>query len=31
MRELMVDLIATLDGFATAKGWPAWWGLEGPE
>ena len=31
MRELMVDLITTLDGYAAAQGWPAWWGLEGPE
>ncbi|MEZ2387951.1 dihydrofolate reductase family protein [bacterium RCC_150] len=29
--ELMVDLIISLDGFASAEGWPGWWGLEGPE
>jgi dihydrofolate reductase len=31
MRELMVDFITSLDGFASAEGWPGWWGLEGPE
>ena len=31
MRELMIDFIASLDGRASARGWPAWWGLEGPE
>ena len=31
MAELMVDLITSLDGYASAKGWPGWWGLEGPE
>lgn len=29
--ELMVDLIISLDGCASAEGWPGWWGLEGPE
>ncbi|WP_026554569.1 dihydrofolate reductase family protein [Arthrobacter sp. 35W] len=29
--ELMVDLIISLDGYASADGWPGWWGLEGPE
>ncbi|MBT2512999.1 dihydrofolate reductase family protein [Arthrobacter sp. ISL-30] len=29
--DLMVDLIISLDGFASAEGWPGWWGLEGPE
>ena len=29
--ELMVDLIISLDGYASAEGWPGWWGLEGPE
>lgn len=29
--ELMVDLIISLDGYASAVGWPGWWGLEGPE
>lgn len=28
---LMVDLIITLDGYASGEGWPGWWGLEGPE
>lgn len=31
MSQLMVDLIITLDGFASGEGWPGWWGLEGPE
>jgi dihydrofolate reductase len=31
MRELMVDFITSLDGYASADGWPGWWGLEGPE
>ena len=29
--ELIVDLIISLDGYASAEGWPGWWGLEGPE
>jgi dihydrofolate reductase len=29
--ELVVDLIISLDGYASADGWPGWWGLEGPE
>jgi len=29
--ELIVDLITSLDGYASAEGWPGWWGLEGPE
>ncbi|MFJ5958822.1 dihydrofolate reductase family protein [Paenarthrobacter sp. NPDC092416] len=29
--ELMIDLIISLDGYASAEGWPGWWGLEGPE
>src|SRR6476661_1793170 len=28
---LMVDLIISLDGYASAEGWPGWWGLEGQE
>lgn len=28
---LMVDLIISLDGYASAEGWPGFWGLEGPE
>jgi dihydrofolate reductase len=31
MAELMVDFITSLDGYASAEGWPGWWGLEGPE
>jgi dihydrofolate reductase len=29
--ELLVDFIISLDGYASAEGWPGWWGLEGPE
>jgi dihydrofolate reductase len=31
MRELMIDFITSLDGYASAEGWPGWWGLESPE
>lgn len=31
MRELIIDLGTTLDGYASGDGWPGWWGLEGPE
>lgn len=31
MSELLVDFITSLDGYASAQGWPGWWGLEGPE
>ncbi|MBI1277692.1 MAG: deaminase [Anaerolineaceae bacterium] len=31
MRELLIDFITSLDGYASADGWPGWWGLEGPE
>jgi dihydrofolate reductase len=31
MRELLVDFITTLDGYASGEGWPGFWGLEGPE
>lgn len=31
MRELIIDLGTSLDGYASGKGWPGWWGLEGPE
>lgn len=31
MRKLIVDFITSLDGYASAEGWPGWWGLEGPE
>jgi dihydrofolate reductase len=26
-----VDFITSLDGYASAEGWPGWWGLQGPE
>ncbi|MCA9885450.1 MAG: dihydrofolate reductase family protein [Anaerolineae bacterium] len=31
MPELLVDFITSLDGYGAAKGWPAFWGLQGPE
>ena len=31
MRELLADFITSLDGYASAEGWPGWWGLQGPE
>ena len=31
MQELLVDFITSLEGCASAEGWPGWWGLEGPE
>jgi dihydrofolate reductase len=31
MAELLVDFITSLDGYASAVGWPGFWGLEGPE
>ena len=31
MPKLVVDFIASLDGYGAAEGWPGWWGLEGPE
>jgi len=31
MPELLIDFITSLDGFASAEGWPGWWGLQGPE
>src|SRR4026208_418426 len=31
MQHLAVDFIISLDGYASAEGWPGWWGLEGPE
>ena len=31
MRELMIDFITSLDGYASGQGWPGFWGLEGPE
>src|SRR5215218_4936994 len=31
MAKLIVDFISSLDGYASAEGWPGWWGLESPE
>ncbi|MFC4138165.1 MULTISPECIES: dihydrofolate reductase family protein [unclassified Microbacterium] len=31
MQRLTIDFIISLDGYGSAKGWPGWWGLEGPE
>jgi dihydrofolate reductase len=31
MPELLVDFITSLDGYASAEGWPGLWGLGGPE
>jgi dihydrofolate reductase len=31
MPELVIDFITSLDGYASAEGWPGWWGVEGPE
>lgn len=31
MSDLMVDFIISLDGYASADGWPGFWGMEGPE
>lgn len=31
MSRLLVDFITSLDGYASAEGWPGYWGLEGPE
>ena len=31
MYELTVDFIISLDGYASAEGWPGFWGLESPE
>ncbi|MEW2569203.1 dihydrofolate reductase family protein [Streptomyces sp. NPDC047070] len=31
MAHLMVDFIISLDGYASADGWPGFWGMEGPE
>lgn len=31
MSELIVDFIISLDGYASAEGWPGWWGMESPE
>jgi dihydrofolate reductase len=31
MAELVIDFITSLDGYASAEGWPGWWGIESPE
>jgi dihydrofolate reductase len=31
LADLIVDFITSLDGYASAEGWPGWWGLQGPE
>jgi dihydrofolate reductase len=31
MPELLIDFITSLDGYASAEGWPGLWGLGGPE
>jgi dihydrofolate reductase len=31
VRDLMIDFITSLDGYASGEGWPGFWGLEGPE
>ena len=31
MANLLVDFITSLDGYASAEGWPGFWGLQGPE
>jgi dihydrofolate reductase len=31
MSELIVDFITSLDGYASAEGWPGFWGVEAPE
>jgi dihydrofolate reductase len=31
MGTLLIDFITSLDGYASAEGWPGWWGLQGPE
>jgi dihydrofolate reductase len=31
MQELLVDFITSMDGYASAEGWPGWWGLQSPE
>lgn len=31
MSELLVDFIASLDGYASGQGWPRFWGLEGSD
>jgi dihydrofolate reductase len=31
VQTLMIDFITSLDGYASADGWPGLWGFEGPE
>ena len=31
MPDLTVDFIISLDGYASAEGWPGYWGIEAPE
>lgn len=31
MRELLIDFITSLDGYASGEGWPGFWGLETPD
>lgn len=31
MQTLTIDFIISLDGYGGAKGWPGFWGMEGPE
>jgi dihydrofolate reductase len=31
MAELLVDFITSLDGYASGKDWPGFWGLESPD
>ncbi len=31
MSQLIIDFITSLDGYASAEGWPGWWGLQSPE
>jgi dihydrofolate reductase len=31
MSQLIIDFITSLDGYASAEGWPGWWGLESPQ
>src|SRR6187397_3467743 len=31
MRELLIDFITSLDGYASGDGWPGWCGRQGPE
>ena len=31
MADLMIDFITSLDSFGTARDWPGYWGMEGPE